>query len=39
MRLVEIVEVDHQVPFWGRVEPEVAQVGIAADDRVDSGGG
>ena len=39
MSLVEVVQVDDEVPFRGGVETEVAQVSIAADDRSDAGRG
>jgi hypothetical protein len=36
--LVEVVQVDHEVTLGRGVEAEVAQVGVAADDRRDPGG-
>ena len=39
VRLVEVVEVEDQVPLGGGVEAEVAQVGVTADDRQDAGRG
>jgi hypothetical protein len=37
MRLVEIVQVENQVSFRRGVEPEVAQVGVATNHRLDAG--
>jgi hypothetical protein len=37
--LVEVVEVEDQVALGRGVEAEVAQVGVAADDRLDPGAG
>ncbi len=38
VRLVEVVEVDHQLTLGGSVETEVAQMGVPADHRCDAGG-
>jgi hypothetical protein len=35
--LVEVVQVEDEFPFRGGVEAEIAQVGVAADDRGDAG--
>jgi general stress protein YciG len=37
--LVEVIEVEDEITLGGGVEAEVAQVRVAADDRVDPGGG
>ena len=37
VRLVEVVQVEDQVPLGGGVEAEVAQVGVTADDGQDAG--
>ena len=38
MRLVEVVQVDHQILLGRRVETEVAEMRITTDDRGDAGG-
>src|ERR1700690_600659 len=39
MRLVEVIQVDDQVPFRGGVETKIAEMGITANDRADASRG